>query len=183
MLPLGEVLGQGVQCGAEMLAIGQLARAVGDSVRALRLYDNVGLVPATRTARGHRRYQPDDVSHVRRVRALRIVGLYLAEIGEVIDGDDARLAGLVRARRQQPGVRVAELDLARRPLRGVEQGLVHSAWAAWEDILTGLTFTPYQLQRLRARHSTAASTEWVARARKLDAIVSALLDAHAPLAS
>lgn len=108
-----------------------------------------------------------------------MVGLSLTEIGEVIDGDEALLAALVRARRRDLDTRLAELELTRRQLRGAEDTTNDSILNALEDILTGSTFTPEQLQRLKARHSSASLMDWTSRARDLDAEVRALLDADA----
>jgi DNA-binding transcriptional MerR regulator len=163
----------------ETLTIGQLADAVGASVRALRHYDAVGLVPATRSPSGHRQYRPDDVARVRRVLVLRMVGLSLTEIGEVIDGDEALLAVLVRARRRDLDTRLAELELTRRQLRGAEDATTDTILNALEDIVRGPTFTPEQLRQLKARHSGASLTDWTSQARELDAKVRALLDAGA----
>ncbi|OHV48961.1 MerR family DNA-binding transcriptional regulator [Pseudofrankia sp. BMG5.36] len=160
---------------AETLTIGQVARAAGVSVRVLRHYDRVGLVPAaTRTVSGHRRYWPDVVSRVRHVLALRLVGLSLAEIGEVIDGDEALLAALIRARRRELDTRLADLELTRRQLRGAERDAGDSILTALEEIMTGSTFTAEQLRQLKARHSSTALADWTARSRELDAAVRAL---------
>jgi hypothetical protein len=108
-----------------------------------------------------------------------MVGLSLTEIGEVIDGDEVVLAALVRARRRDLDIRLAELELRRRQLRGAEDTTNDSTLHALEDILTGSTFTPEQLERLKARHSSTSLTDWTSRARELDAKVRALLDTDA----
>ncbi len=163
-----------------MWTIGQLAAAAGTSVRALRHYDRIGLVAATRSANGHRRYRPDDVARVRRVIALRMVGLTLAEIGEVIDGDEALLATLIRARRRELDTQLAELELTRRRLVNAANANHDTILNVLEDIMTGSTFTPEQLQQLKERHSHTALTAWTRQARDLDMTVRALLDAETP---
>ncbi|GAA3664469.1 hypothetical protein GCM10022420_049470 [Streptomyces iranensis] len=71
-------------------SIGELARASGVTVRALRHYDEVGLVRASgRTGAGHRRYTAEDLRRLYRVRALCGLGLSLAEIGDALDDVDA----------------------------------------------------------------------------------------------
>jgi len=60
-------------------------------VRALRYYDEIGLVrPAGRTSAGHRRYTDVDVHRLYRVRALCQLGVPLEDIPAVLDsaGDD-----------------------------------------------------------------------------------------------
>jgi DNA-binding transcriptional MerR regulator len=68
-------------------SIGELARASGLTVRALRHYDEIGLLRASeRTASGHRRYTEPDLRRLYRVRALRALGLSLKEIAGVLAG-------------------------------------------------------------------------------------------------
>lgn len=162
-----------------MWTIGRLADTVGVSVRSLRHYDTIGLVPATRSPSGHRRYRPEDAARVRRVIVLRLVGLSLTEISEVVDGDEKLLGALVRARRRELDTRLAELQLTRRQLRGAEYASGDSILNTLEDIMTGSTFTPAQLQQLKARHSDTSLMAWMTRARELDTTVRGLLDADA----
>lgn len=168
---------------AETWTIGQLASSVGVSVRSLRHYDAIGLVRATRTASGHRRYRPSDAVRVRHVLALQMVGLSLAEVGEVIDGDDALLAALIRVRRRELDDRIADLELVRRRIRTAEHADNDSVLTALEEIMTGSTFTPEQLRRLKARHSSTALADWTGRARELDTTVRALVETGAALTS
>ena len=55
--------------------IGELAAATGLTVRALRHFDDVGLLcPAERSPAGHRWYTGDDVRRLYRIVALRQLG-------------------------------------------------------------------------------------------------------------
>jgi MerR family transcriptional regulator, thiopeptide resistance regulator len=66
-------------------SIGELARSTGMTVRALRHYDEIGLLRAgERTASGHRRYTGADVRRLYRIRVLRGLGLPLEEIARVL---------------------------------------------------------------------------------------------------
>lgn len=68
------------------LKVGDLARASGLSIRAVRYYDQIGLLtPSGRTAAGHRVYADDDVQRLYRICLLRRAGLSLAEIGKALD--------------------------------------------------------------------------------------------------
>jgi DNA-binding transcriptional MerR regulator len=55
--------------------IGEVAAATGVSTRALRYYEEHGLLAAERTAGGQRSYGPDAVERVRWIRALFAAGL------------------------------------------------------------------------------------------------------------
>ena len=82
--------------------VGELARRTGLSVRALRYYDEIGLLsPSRRSEGGHRLYTPGDVIRLQRIKSLRALGFTLREIGEYLDGADVPLG------------RVIELHLAR----------------------------------------------------------------------
>lgn len=66
------------------LGIGELARRTGASVRSIRYYELQGLLPAMRTAAGHRRFSGDAVETVRRIRMLLEGGLPLAIVAKIM---------------------------------------------------------------------------------------------------
>jgi DNA-binding transcriptional MerR regulator len=69
-----------------LIRIGQLAAAVGLTVRTLHHYDAIGLlVPTERSSSGRRLYAPRDVRRLYRIVALRRLGLGLQEIGALLD--------------------------------------------------------------------------------------------------
>lgn len=70
-----------------LLTIGDFARASGLTPKALRLYDELGLVvPAEVDAHsGYRRYAPSQLDDARLVATLRLVGMPLARIRGVLD--------------------------------------------------------------------------------------------------
>lgn len=73
------------------LTIGELSRRSRLSLKALRLYDELGLLrphtvdPAT----GYRHYRPEQAERARRIGLLRRVGMPLAEIAVVLERGDA----------------------------------------------------------------------------------------------
>ncbi|MEU2349780.1 redox-sensitive transcriptional activator SoxR [Modestobacter sp. NPDC049651] len=64
----------------ELLTIGEVSRRAGVAPSALRYYEQQGLVAATRTAGGARRYQRSVLRRLAFVRAAQNVGLSLGEI-------------------------------------------------------------------------------------------------------
>ena len=69
------------------LLVGDLARRTGKSVRALHLYEELGLLePAERSKGGYRRYHTDSVTRVEWIARLQDVGLSLPEIRELLAG-------------------------------------------------------------------------------------------------
>lgn len=72
---------------AQFLNPSQAARRLGVSTKALRLYEQRGLVDPARTVNGWRVYGPDDMARANEIVALRALGLSLAQIGRVLAGD------------------------------------------------------------------------------------------------
>ncbi|HLM03979.1 MAG TPA: redox-sensitive transcriptional activator SoxR [Blastococcus sp.] len=64
----------------ELLAIGEVARRSGMATSALRYYEDLGLIDATRTSGGARRYPRSVLRRLAVIRAARNVGLSLPEI-------------------------------------------------------------------------------------------------------
>jgi DNA-binding transcriptional MerR regulator len=64
-------------------SIGQLARLSGVSVRALRHYEQIGLLAARRTGAGYRVFAPAALEHVIRIQVLLKNGFTLAQIQPV----------------------------------------------------------------------------------------------------
>ncbi|MFH9421370.1 MerR family transcriptional regulator [Streptomyces sp. NPDC017529] len=62
------------------MRIGDAAAAAGLTARALRYYEEHGLVTARRTPSGHRVYAPEDVRRLRMVRELLEAGLTVGDI-------------------------------------------------------------------------------------------------------
>ncbi|WP_299053115.1 MerR family transcriptional regulator [uncultured Nocardioides sp.] len=72
-----------------LLTIGDFARASGLSPKALRLYDETGLLEPAEVDpfSGYRRYHPDQLGRARLVARLRLAGMPLARIRVVADAD------------------------------------------------------------------------------------------------
>jgi DNA-binding transcriptional MerR regulator len=77
-----------------MFPIGQFARLAGISAKQLRAYDALGLFRPAWVDPGsaYRYYSPAQLPELRRILALRQLGMGLDEIGELIRGGDLRAA-------------------------------------------------------------------------------------------
>lgn len=86
----------------ELLGIGAAAARAGVSERALRYYQQIGLLtPCASTPGGMRRYSEDDLARVARIRQLQgLLGLDLDTIAVVLRNDD-RLAEIREAWHQE----------------------------------------------------------------------------------
>jgi DNA-binding transcriptional MerR regulator len=80
-----------------MLTIGQLAAYAGVTVRAVRHYHRVGLLPEPeRDASGYRRYGATAVVSLIKIRALAQAGVPLAQIGLLLEADEAAFAEAIQ---------------------------------------------------------------------------------------
>lgn len=105
--------------GAGTLLVGDLARRTGKTVRALHLYEELGLLePADRSKGGYRRYRADAVTRVEWISRLQDAGLSLPDIRELLagwnDGPSApdamtRLAQLYREKLAETRTQVERL--------------------------------------------------------------------------
>ncbi|MBX2811709.1 MAG: MerR family transcriptional regulator [Myxococcales bacterium] len=70
----------------ETFRIGDLAKRVGKSARAVRLYEEKGLLgPAERTEGGHRVYGEDALARLKWIEQLQLLGLSLGDIRAFLD--------------------------------------------------------------------------------------------------
>jgi DNA-binding transcriptional MerR regulator len=85
-----------------MLTIGQLASYAGVTIRAVRHYHHVGLLPEPqRDSSGYRTYDAAAVVRLIRIRTLAEAGVPLARIRELLDADPATFgAAMVEIDRQ-----------------------------------------------------------------------------------
>ena len=113
------------------LSSGDLSRATGCTVRAIRFYEERGLLaPSVLSPGGHRRYGADHLERLRLIADLRELGLPLQEIRRVLDlragctssaEFAARFRELLQSQVDQAGRR---LDRLRRLKRELEAALV-----------------------------------------------------------
>ncbi|MGF7160436.1 DNA-binding transcriptional MerR regulator [Rhodoligotrophos appendicifer] len=72
---------------APVLSASEAAQRLGVSPKALRLYEQRGLVVPARTAAGWRAYGPAEMARAGEVVALRALGLSLAQVARVLKGE------------------------------------------------------------------------------------------------
>ncbi|MFE3411997.1 MerR family transcriptional regulator [Streptomyces mirabilis] len=91
------------------MRIGELAKATGTSPRALRHYEQAGLISSERAPNGYRIYGERAVVRVRNIRYLLAAGLTLADVQVFLPCLDSDVAA---ARLSDKGLRVALERLA-----------------------------------------------------------------------
>ena len=76
-----------MRSSAQFLNPSEAAIRLGVSAKALRLYEQRGLIAPLRTAAGWRTYGPDQMARAAEIVALRALGLSLAQVAGVLKGD------------------------------------------------------------------------------------------------
>lgn len=72
--------------GSTTMHIGELAERTGLSLRTIRHYDDVGLLPATaRTDGGFRVYSEEDFERLMVIKQMKPLGFSLEEMAEILD--------------------------------------------------------------------------------------------------
>lgn len=139
----------------QLLGIGAAAARVGVSERALRYYQQIGLmIPACTTPGGLRRYSGADLARVTRIRELQtLLGLNLDEIAVVLRNED-RLAEI---RLSYHDERTSDEDRRRltRECLTLQESLrdtVQAKRAALEGFLADLDFRIRKCRDLLASH-------------------------------
>ena len=101
-----------------LLGIGAAAARAGVSERALRYYQQIGLItPSACTPAGTRRYSEEDLARVARIRQLQVLlGFNLDEIAVVLRSED-RMAQIKRSYHHEHTSDAERRELVRESLR------------------------------------------------------------------
>jgi MerR family redox-sensitive transcriptional activator SoxR len=69
----------------DLLTVGEIARRSGFAESAVRYYERLGLIVATRTTGNQRRFERNMLRRLAFIRAARNVGLSLSEVAEALE--------------------------------------------------------------------------------------------------
>jgi DNA-binding transcriptional MerR regulator len=106
-----------------MLTIGQLAAHAGVTVRTVRHYHQIGLLPEPeRDASGYRRYGATAVVSLIKIRTLAQAGVPLSEIGRMLCADAATFAEAVDRIDRQLRDEVERLETSRKQIAQLAAG-------------------------------------------------------------
>jgi DNA-binding transcriptional MerR regulator len=106
-----------------MLTIGQLAAYAGVTVRAVRHYHQIGLLPEPeRDAAGYRRYGAKAVVSLIKIRTLASAGVPLSEIGDMLDADAPAFAAAVQRIDGRLRDEIERLELSRKQIAQLAAG-------------------------------------------------------------
>ncbi len=129
----------------EMMRIGELAERAGVTPRTIRYYEALGLLgPCRRAGTGFRYYSEVELARLRKIDALKELGLSLEEIKSVIDlYCDGRPDGAIQGKQRL-------LDILRAHLRETDEKL--EALARFRAELTAnIARIEAALEEVRAR--------------------------------
>jgi DNA-binding transcriptional MerR regulator len=136
-IAVSQFRGDSVNSSAQFLNPAEAARRLGVSAKALRLYEARGLIAPVRTAAGWRAYGPDEMARVAEIAALRELGLSLAQVARVLDGDSKSLEPALAAHQAALEGRVHQLA-----------GAVDKVRRLRADLAGGRAPAPSELARL-----------------------------------
>ncbi|MFI7609432.1 MerR family transcriptional regulator [Micromonospora sp. NPDC049366] len=106
-----------------MLTIGQLAAYAGVTVRAVRHYHQIGLLPEPeRDASGYRTYGAPAVVSLIKIRTLADAGVPLTQIARMLEADEATLAEAVEQIDNRLRDEIDRLQTSRKRIRQLSAG-------------------------------------------------------------
>lgn len=154
-----------------MLTIGQLASYAGVTIRAVRHYHQIGLLPEPeRDASGYRTYQAAAVVRLIRIRTLAEAGVPLARVRELLDADPETVAAATTEIDRQLRAKIRALQEHRRRIAQLCTG---DSLALPEEVVD-------YLDRLRATGAPEAIIEperdaWILMAARYPEMIQALM--------
>jgi DNA-binding transcriptional MerR regulator len=98
-----------VSSSAQFLNPSEAAKRLGVSAKALRLYEQRGLIAPLRTATGWRTYGPSEMARAAEIVALRALGLSLTQVAGVLKGDAQSIGPALSAHQSMLETRVCQL--------------------------------------------------------------------------
>jgi DNA-binding transcriptional MerR regulator len=112
-----------VTASIEYLNPAEAAKRLGVSAKALRLYEQRGLVAPVRTGAGWRAYGPEQMARAAEIAALRALGLSLAQVARVLEGDSQGLAPALAAHQASLEDQARQLAATVERVRGLRADL------------------------------------------------------------
>jgi DNA-binding transcriptional MerR regulator len=112
-----------VSTPARYLNASAAAQQLGVSAKALRLYEQRGLVVPSRTPAGWRAYGPAEMARASEIVALRALGLSLSQVARVFEGEPQCLEHALAAHQTTLEDRIRQLAGAVEKVRDLRAGL------------------------------------------------------------
>jgi DNA-binding transcriptional MerR regulator len=124
-----------VSSAAQFLNPSAAAQRLGVSVKALRLYEQRGLITPSRTAAGWRAYGPAEIARDAEIVALRALGLSLSQVARVLGDDPQYLEAALAAHEATLEGRIRQLAGAVEKVRDLRAGLAQGKPPAARELV------------------------------------------------
>jgi DNA-binding transcriptional MerR regulator len=105
------------------LSPSQAAVYLGVSPKALRLYEQRGLIAPGRSAAGWRLYSTEDLARAMEIVSLRTLGLSLGQVARAMEGDPSALEAGLAAHEEQLRQQAKKIDTALQNLRSLRDDI------------------------------------------------------------
>lgn len=123
----------------QQYAINQLAKLAGVSVRALHLYDELGLLkPSVRTAAGYRQYGEAELLRLQQILFYKELDFPLKEIGPILDDPDFDLIKALEGHKSALTGRKNRLDTLLHTINNTIVHLKNKTMTNYEALYEGL---------------------------------------------
>ncbi len=137
------------------LSPAETARRLGVTVKALRLYEQHGLVKPVRTTADWRTYGPVEIARLHQVLALKRLGLTLAKIAELLNQRGAKLADVLALQEQAlsgEGTRISHalslIRAARAKLASGEELSIDDLTTLTKETTMATKFDPKEMKQI-----------------------------------
>lgn len=149
------------------LTIGEIARLTGVTIRTLRHYDHIGLLPPARiTETGYRLYDEASLEKLQLILLFRELELPLTDIRRILEQPDFDLHSALQLQERLLMMRRGHIDRLIALTRTLQQkGMTHMDFSAFEKH----TQDDYAAQAKAAWDETSAWQEYAARERSRNA--------------
>lgn len=131
-----------MNAAARFLSPSEAARQLGISAKALRLYEERGLIAPVRTPAGWRAYGPAEMARGAEIVELRALGLSLGEVARILRGDADILARVLAAHESALEERIRQSGDSIAKVRRLRADLGRGKLPATRDIIGAVRTRP-----------------------------------------
>jgi DNA-binding transcriptional MerR regulator len=124
-----------VNSSDQYLSASEAAGRLGVSTKALRFYEQLGLITPIRTAAGWRAYGPYEMARAGEIATLRGLGLSLTQIARVLSGDARDLASALATHQARLEDRLRDLASTVAKVRELRASLLQSQMPAVGELM------------------------------------------------
>ncbi|MGF6312477.1 DNA-binding transcriptional MerR regulator [Bradyrhizobium sp. i1.8.4] len=127
---------------ARFLSPSEAARQLGISAKALRLYEERGLIAPGRTPAGWRAYGPAEMARCAEIVALRALGLSINEVARILNGDADILGRVLAAHEAALEARIRQCGDSIATVRRLRADLGRGKVPATRDVIGAVRARP-----------------------------------------